>query len=485
MREWCNELAHLLAKKRVVVQVNTLAFIMFRGVIKNNTRKILMDYIDIAGNPKIAVGCCGAFTIENILVNNFKPTHIISSDVSKFTTSVGYFLTGRDYEAKVVNKDFEFLNEVMEKGLDYKTATILYLQDVSDFYRSDNYYNIRRRKSYSAEYWGIIEKKVQRLNEVKAVFDRSGVDFTYKAQDVVDFVKEVPNDYLFVSFPPFYVGGYEKQYEFLEETLYAPDLECKYKLFDDSSWVGMVETLLDRGVSFIIGTNRPDLFEGNDRIEMVSYDYFSKSEIVHFLTDKDFAKKIAGIKRKKTLLYDVDLITKEDIDNMNEDTVIEVKEIPLDLFNSIRMTRISGKIKNLAEPLTKFGCFANGKLFGVFGVDVINMRYYSDTYYLLSDVPVINYKRISKLIPALATSSEILEYLKRKYLVGYNTIMTTCFTDNESSMKYRNFWRKDSVKVDKHKGKFINYVADMGKYNISGIYQKWLRLNTEITAKQG
>ena len=170
---------------------------------------------------------------------------------------------------------------------------------------------------------------------------------------------------------------------------------------------------------------------------------------------------------------------------MNEDTVIEVKEIPLDLFNSIRMTRISGKIKNLAEPLTKFGCFANGKLFGVFGVDVINMRYYSDTYYLLSDVPVINYKRISKLIPALATSSEILEYLKRKYLVGYNTIMTTCFTDNESSMKYRNFWRKDSVKVDKHKGKFINYVADMGKYNISGIYQKWLRLNTEITAKQG
>jgi len=355
---------------------------------------------------------------------------------------------------------------------------------MSAYYRSFNYYNMRMIETYAEEYEDMIEVKAKRLREVKEIFDNSGVEFIYKAQDVVEFVKEIPEGYLFVAFPPFYFGDYEKQYEFLSQTIYAPDLECDYKMFDDESLKEMVVTLLERKISFIIGTNKPEIFEDMEGVNEVSYDYFSPNEVVHFITDSDFASQVAGINTKKLIPYEVELITREEIDRFDKNTVIEVKEIPLDLLDSIRRTRISEKVKKLSAPLTKFGCFADGKLFGVFGVDVINMRYSTDSFYLLSDLPVENYGKVSKLVPALATTYEISEYLKKKYLVSYGTIITTCFTDKPESMKYRNFWKNDSVKVDKEKGRFINYKAQMGVYKIKDIYERWLRLNTKTSAKK-
>ena len=458
---------------------------MFRGVIKDNTKKILIDYIKISNNPKVAVGCFGAFTIENILVSNFNPTHILSCDVTNFTTALGYFLMGKDYEASIVNPDFAFLNDVMAKGLEFKTASLLYLQDVADFYRSKNFYNKRMISTYQEEYVSIISKKAKRLLEVKEIFDNSGVKFEYKAQDVVDFVKEVPEDYLFVAFPPFYFGDYEKQYKFLRETIHSPELECDYKMFDEESLKGLVNTLIERKVNFIIGTNKPELFADNPNINDVSYDYFSRNEVVHFITDTDLGNKIVGMNTRSIDSYDVELVTEKDIEAMDENTNIEVKEIPLDLLDSIRRTRISHKVKKLTAPLTKFGCFADGKLFGVFGIDVINMKYKSNKFYLLSDLPVVNTGKISKLVPALATSREIREYLKRTYLVGHDKILTTCFTEKPTSMKYRNFWKIHAIKIDKEMGRFINYSSEMGTFNIKEIYQKWLRLlNTKLQQRK-
>jgi uncharacterized ParB-like nuclease family protein len=261
-------------------------------------------------------------------------------------------------------------------------------------------------ETYKEEYESIIEKKAIRLREVKSAFELSDVDFTYRCQDVVEFVKYVPKDFLFVSFPPFYVGGYEKQYAFLDRTVETPELDCEYKMFDDTSLVSMVDTLVERGVSFIIGTNRGELFKDNKGVKIVSYDYFSGSEMVYFVTDIELGSQIAEINIKETVPYKVDLVTKEDVYNFDENTKIEVKEIPLDLVDSIRKTRISGHIKKPTAPMTKFGCFADGKLFGVFGIDAVSIKYKDDNFYLLSDLPVKNVNKVAKLVAALATSEE-------------------------------------------------------------------------------
>jgi hypothetical protein len=447
---------------------------MFHGVIKDNTKKLLYHFIRQNGKTKVAVGCSGAFTIETTLVMNTNVTDILSSDVTQFSSALGFFLMDKDYEVSIINPEYSFLELVIEKGLDYKTAVMLYLQDVSEYYKSDNYYNRMMAKSAREDYEHAIDKKVARLNEVKELY--TGIRFHYNPKDVIEFVKEIPTNYLFTAFPPFYFGDYEKQYKFLTNTLAVPELECEYKMFDDNSLTEMVATLLERGIDFIIGTNKPELFRDNPKTYFVGYDYFSKNEIVYLLTNVPAHSKIVEIPTKEMESYQVDFITEEELDALDETAVIEIKEIPLDLFDAIRRTRISEKVKMLSAPMTKFGCFANGKLFGVFGVDVVSIKYQGDWFYLLSDLPVTNHGKISKLIPALATSREIREYLKKVYLVDYDDIRTTCFTNKKASMKYRNFWTIANVKIDKNMGRAINYQAPMGKFSIKEVYEKWLRL---------
>lgn len=51
--------------------------------------------------------------------------------------------------------------------------------------------------------------------------------------------------------------------------------------------------------------------------------------------------------------YDVELIKEEDIDKITIKSKLEIKEIPLDLLDNIRRTRISSKVKKLSAPIFK------------------------------------------------------------------------------------------------------------------------------------
>lgn len=110
------------------------------------------------------------------------------------------------------------------------------------------------------------------------------------------------------------------------------------------------------------------------------------------------------------------------------------------------------------------------------------MKMQEDSFYLLSDMPVVNEYDSAKLIAALATTRDVRKYLVGNYLVDYPTIRTTAFTDKPVAMKYRNFWKVDERNEKKH---FINYIADMGKYHKNDVIQKWLSLRKEKEENNG
>jgi hypothetical protein len=416
------------------------------------------------------IGCSGAFTIEGLILRNLFPKKIVSSDVSIFTNAVGFYLSDQDFDIKINN--YPYLDKYLEMGLVYKTAVVLYLQDLADYISANNKHKVRMLNNYFIQHDQIISSKVKRLEEHKADF--SSVNFQYFPQDVVDFVERVEKDSLFVAFPPFWVSGYEKLYKFINDTIISEKLRPEYKIFDNDSLKLMIEKLKASGANFIVGTNKGELFSSDTDLHLVAYDYFSKNELVHFVTnfshESIFARQNADF---ISATYGVEIGDETDFEQLSLKDKIDIKEIPLDLFDSVRLSRLSKNIQEPAQPTTKFGVFRNERLIGVFGIDVQSMKMKEDGFYLMADLPVVNTKDSAKLISALATSRVVRKFLKGKYLVDYPIIRTTAFTKKPTSMKYRNFWKVSDRNVQKS---FINYVADMGRYHKKDIIQKWISL---------
>jgi hypothetical protein len=453
---------------------------MFKGVIKNNSRKILMDLLRNKPLENVYVGCSGAFTIEMLILRNLKPKAIFSSDVSMFTNAIGYFLTDRDYSIEIsdLRPEYHFLRQYIDRGLEYKTAVVLYLQDISDYVNHKNYYVSRMYENYLISYKEIIEQKVLRLHEQKDYIKSKKVPFYYQGEDVIDFVERCKKGDLFIAFPPFFKGGYEKQYTFIGETLIAPELHTKYKMFTDTSLLSMVGILQYKEADYVIVTNKGAFFQNDPKVYCVGYDYFTQTEMVTFIsnfkTDTKFAKIDSSFVAKT---YGVKIASKEDLLTINLNTNIDIREIPLDLFDSIRLSRLSHKIKKYPSPMIKFGVFAEDKIIGIFGVNLIEIKGKRDYYYLLSDLPVENVGDVAKLIAALSACSSVREYIRKKYVFDFDFIKTTAFTDKPVSMKYRNFWKVANRGKDRETGmQFINYVTEMGKLHKKDILQKWLSI---------
>lgn len=429
--------------------------------------------------PKVWVGCSGAFTIETLLLKNLPPREIVSSDVSIFTNAIGFYLTDQDFDLGIGKNEYQYLTPYIEKSLAHKCAVVLFLQDVSDFASGSNHFDLRMIENYAVEHEKIIEAKVKRLKEQKAEWERSSIKHSYLAKDVTEVAGMVNQGELFLAFPPFYKGGYEKLYKFIDEVIVSDSLRVPYDLFTDESLVALVKTLIAHNADFIIGTNRGELFGGWEKVNHAAFDYFSDSELVTFITSLNIKSRFA--KNESSFIsptYGVTLATKEDILKISQTSKIEIREIPLDLFDSIRLTRISDKVKKVADPTLKFGVFVEGKLAGVFGIDIAGIKGSENAYYLLSDIPVENSYDLAKLIAALASSRAVADFIKRNYLLGCDFIKTTAFTDKPEAMKYRNFFKSISRGKTKDGQAFINYQASMGLLHTNDIISKWLKFRS-------
>jgi hypothetical protein len=105
-----------------------------------------------------------------------------------------------------------------------------------------------------------------------------------------------------------------------------------------------------------------------------------------------------------------------------------------------------------------------------------------DCVYLLSDVSTNRFGRISKLLPMLATSKQVLQFVgDRLTHRPVLQVLTTVRTNNVVSMKYRGIWnliaRKEPGKADQGGSRYIiNYGSDPRDQTPQQIYKEWLRL---------
>ena len=182
----------------------------FLGTLVAQEQKFLKPLIENArkhGYTRFVEPCAGAFAMSHIAAQcGYKPSEIEASDVSMFTSIMGYAITGRSREELEIRAD-GFTNEEL---LDPAVALYaqLYLRTVKNAGK-EYFYGIMRDLEY---------RKEEHLAEIRAQLDRAKQSLHGMSYRPLDMWKHLETCYddthcLVVANPPTYAAGFEKWYD--------------------------------------------------------------------------------------------------------------------------------------------------------------------------------------------------------------------------------------------------------------------------------
>jgi hypothetical protein len=186
---------------------------IFLGNTPSNERAWLAPVLNVAHShyKRLAIPCVGKFGGAEAAINSYtwKPGQIDASDISLFTSVLGYYLAERDVaELQVVVDEGEILTHPDEILYELKLAAFRNLVGKSD--QSGNYYNQiylrdleRRRDDHIAKLGEDLKGMADKLMGVK-----------YETRDLFEHFEAVAGDKETVIWlnPPIQAGDYEKMY---------------------------------------------------------------------------------------------------------------------------------------------------------------------------------------------------------------------------------------------------------------------------------
>lgn len=181
----------------------------FLGTLVPSEQKFLKKLIENAtknGYKKFLEPCAGAFAMSHLAVQSgFKPVQVDTSDVSMFSSIMGYAITGQPLDELCLHavgfKDEELLDP----------ATALYAWKYLSIAKNagkDYFYNylvdLEQRRNFH------IQSLNEQLDRAKTVLG----GMRYRALDMWKHIEEVLDDphALIIANPPTYTAGFEKYY---------------------------------------------------------------------------------------------------------------------------------------------------------------------------------------------------------------------------------------------------------------------------------
>jgi hypothetical protein len=175
---------------------------------------------------------------------------------------------------------------------------------------------------------------------------------------------------------------------------------------------------------------------------------------------------------------------------------LKVVKLDYDVFCSMRSMYMNASIKPGAPTLC-FGVMVDDKMVGCFAMSTAGLEpressgVPSPKCYLLSDFPVAPsiYPRLSKLVLYAALSAEIKVVYEHSTNKRVRGILTTAFSDNPISMKYRGLFKlvkREDLEKSKSKSGYIgkkymlNYAQEMGAWTLEEGFEKWRQKHGKV-----
>lgn len=426
----------------------------FVGSINEKLRKFFYTHAGVLADRKCYIGCSGNFTIEQIIARHCASAEIYSNDVSLYSSVIGYMLAyGRTLPMEFINPELSWANEYVSRGPAEAAATVLLVLELLKYEKRKNPYSERMWQAYLVNFESLHEKT---LKKVRAAAEHIRIK-EYTMTDVYDYYPRP--DGVSICFLPTYAGGYEKLFARLEESV----------KWDKPGYLMLTEERREATIAkmtqgeYILYDDR----ERGDLPCIARVDLFGK-HTVYIYSNLGFRR---GLFRKKI---------NEKISPFNllmpdgEIPVSEVRALEVDLstINHYRNMFLSKKI----QPGSGGPCylvFAGEKLFGFLIFQAYSQKGGpKDEIYLLSDfvVPSVRHRRLAKLLLMVTQCRDMKEILSEKIVRDYKGILTTAFTDQPVSMKYRGVYEL----AKRGKG-FLNYRTEFKDFTFKEVVRLWMK----------
>ncbi|MER6086809.1 putative antirestriction adenine methyltransferase [Streptomyces bluensis] len=433
---------------------------MFQGTIPGPMRAIVREAAEGWPRGPVYVPCCGNFTIERSLAGMGFALH--SSDVSIYTTSIGRWLTGQPVGIRLREESTDQLGW-LDESLDDDVGTVATMMLGTRFLASvgrKGLWHERVVRSYRDQWAAKHAETIERLSRADVALA------SYEVEDVRTWLKKVPRDAPVCSFPPFYGGGYEKLYEPLNQhfTWDAP----QYEPLSDADVIDVLGAITDR--PYWLTASNHDVSELRHYLRGVIK--VTPRAAPFYVYASQAPTRIVAPRQAIEPVTAPRLRGGEELEGPLSLALLKPGQ-----FNALRSRYLNPRIAPGAANLAVAVKDGGGRVLGVFAMAPGN--YKPDEAYLLSDFAVAptDYPRLSKLIVLAATSAEAQLLCQRAFSRRMRTVLTTAFSNNPVSMKYRGLLRLVKRSPSNEDGwKFqLQYQGPMGGHTLAEALEKWAK----------
>ena len=452
----------------------------FLSTLASSEQKFLKILIENAiknGYTKFVEPCAGAFALSHLAIQSgFKPNQIETSDVSMFTSIMGYAVTGRSLEKLCLHAN-GFSDEEL---LDPATALYAwkYLRTVKNA-GNDYFYNYLTDMEYRRDVY-IKELKTQ-LDRAKSVL----CGMNYRILDMWKHIDEVIDDphALLIVNPPTYTAGFEKYYSTNGNMTWK---EPEYEIFDPETGLPeFMERIKDAKCLVICyEENVPGATKGTPifarygvRKGVNVYLTSNRPDEATFLAN---GKKIDRPKDKDLMKLDCPMLP---IDYEISDTSkIKIRRIELKSARYYRKLWTHNFNGAFAVPFN-FAVFIDENIAGIFGIDKTALtmgafgKQVSNSVFLMYGMTVPHrVYRLNRLITMLVQNRNfIMDICTDLERVKAKTLKTVQMTKYPEAKEMRGIMKLKERIGDPKFGFKLTYVSDFKDRTEQQTLAEWLR----------
>ena len=439
-----------------------------------------------AGYTKFIEPCAGAFAMSHLAVQaGFKPSQIETSDVSMFTSIMGYAITGKP------------LNELCLRAKGFTDEELL---DPATALYAWKYLSMAKNagKDYFYSYLVDLEqRRDEHIRFLKEQLERAKTvlgGMSYRALDMWDHVNKVLDDphALIVANPPTYIAGFEKYYDTCGNMTWK---EPEYKIFDPESSLAEFMDLVKDAKCLVVcyEEKAPGKAEGDP----VFARYWARNGINVYLTSNrpDEAtvlaqgKKISRPDESDILSLNCTVLPLDyEITEASKIRVVKIDRANAQYYRKLWTYNITG-----AVTAKNFAVFIDDKIAGVLGIDTSALtmgafgRYKSDEVFLMYGMSIRhNSYRLTRLITMLAQNKNFVfencNDLEREKAKMLKTLQMAKYPE---SKEMRGIMKLSKREKSPKLGYKLVYVSELKDRTEQETLVEWLRReNKWQTARQ-
>jgi hypothetical protein len=446
---------------------------MFLGGIPKTSAQQIAALLEPQDHSRVFVCCSGSFRIERTIFQRWPDAKIYSNDVTFFSCMLGKWLAGQDVAYRFTGELEPLDVLVRDASPRRRMAAVSVALDVSDFASGKrNRYKIAHMDHLLARLPELLDRTEAKLGKAFGDLVLAG----FHAGDWREHLETaLAEKATVVTFPPFFKGGYEALYKWLDAN--SEWERPTYPMYDPKSLQGIVDRIVESDSGYVIGSGPPGL----ERPEPKAV-FTPPTGTAHILYAREGQPKL--IRNKAS--YRPFKFQPLDVDKLTADTKVTLTKV-----DGARAMYVRGMfLKKTIRPAPgrwNYLVYLDGMLAGVLVFDVSKFGPREDCLYLLSDVSVSRAGKVSKLIAALALNRALAADMAAKALKPFGYVVTTAFSDHPVSMKYRGVWdllsRKDAEPP--MTGFQLQYGQEVRAETPQETYAWWWRTHVDQAARQG